>query len=142
MNKFRQSTKFINIYTILLSQCLAQFFLYLLRHEILSIYQFFFPFFLKMNFNFFCHPSHYSINLQPLLLGKDHRGNLLLTVDLLSSMEIPLEENMQESTLAVESEFLLSQICCCLYLSQPDDSEFTGPLSCLGMRLCCISAHS
>lgn len=34
-------------------------------------------------------------------------GNLLLTVDLLNSMEIPLEENMQESTLAVESELLL-----------------------------------
>ena len=44
-------------------------------------------------------------------------GNLLLTVDLLSSMEIPLEENMQESTLVVESEFLLSQICCYLSLS-------------------------
>ena len=102
----------------------------------------FFSFFLKNEFQLFCHPSHYSRNLQPLLLGKDHRGNLLLTLDLLSSMEIPLEENMQESTLAVESEFLLSQICCCLYLSQPDDSEFIGPLSCLGMRLCCISAHS
>ena len=75
-------------------------------HEILSIYLFF-SFFLEDEFQLFCHPSHYSSNLQPLLLGKDHMGNLLLTVDLLSSMEIPLEENMQESTLAVESELLL-----------------------------------
>ena len=88
------------------------------RHEILSIYHFFFSFLLEDEFQLFCHPSHYSSNLQPLLLGKDHMGNLLLTVDLLSSMEIPLEENMQESTLVVESEFLLSQICC--YLSVSD----------------------